>query len=255
MLIVDQEKIRDIPLLHVVEQTNIGKPLPFIIFIHGFTSAKEHNLHYAYYLAEKGFRVVLPEANFHGERSQGLDLNELGIRFWDIVLQTIEEVSGIKDAFVERELVNESRIGLAGTSMGGIVTLGALTQYPWINTAVSLMGSPTYRKYAEQQLHEVRQKGFEIPYSTSEIHRILESLYPYDLSQHPEKLEGRPLMFWHGKKDPIVPFQNTYDFYLSIQDQYKEHPEDLYFMGEKMSGHKVSRAGTLELVNWFSEKL
>ena len=29
------------------------KALPLVFFIHGFTSAKEHNLHFAYLLAEK----------------------------------------------------------------------------------------------------------------------------------------------------------------------------------------------------------
>ncbi|MDI5791688.1 hypothetical protein PO124_35075 [Bacillus licheniformis] len=37
--------------------------------------------------------------------------------------------------------------------MGGIVTLGALTQYEWITTAVSLMGSPAYVEFLISSSH------------------------------------------------------------------------------------------------------
>ena len=47
------------------------------IFLHGFTSAKEHNLHYAYNLAKKGIRVLLPDAHLHGVREENLDEVEL----------------------------------------------------------------------------------------------------------------------------------------------------------------------------------
>lgn len=72
MVIVENHLINRIPLLHIVKKDAQLETLPFIIFSHGFTSAKEHNLHYAYLLAEKGFRVILPEALYHGEREQGI---------------------------------------------------------------------------------------------------------------------------------------------------------------------------------------
>jgi uncharacterized protein len=253
MMIVQKEYVNNIPVLHVVKQSLLDQKIPFIIFIHGFQSAKEHNLHYAYYLSEKGYRVVLPEASFHGEREEFISERELTYRFWDIVVNTIQEIEAIKNHYEQR--IDEGRIGVAGTSMGGIVTLGALTQYSWIKAAVSLMGSPVYEDYARRQISEIQKRGYHIPFTEKELEKTFNRLRTYDLSQQPEKLKGRPLMFWHGKNDPIVPFQNAYDFYLSNRDQYENHPEDLFFMLDEQSGHKVSRSGVLKTVEWFSEKL
>lgn len=72
MVIIQSEKIADIPVLHVVKEGKRQEKLPLIIFVHGFTSAKEHNLHFGYLLAEAGYRVVLPDALYHGEREQQL---------------------------------------------------------------------------------------------------------------------------------------------------------------------------------------
>ena len=71
MIQIHKEIVKGVPLLHVVKAGHEEKMLPLIFFIHGFTSAKEHNLHFAYLLAEKGFRVVLPDAILHGERTDG----------------------------------------------------------------------------------------------------------------------------------------------------------------------------------------
>ena len=56
--------------------------------------------------------------------------------------------------FEKEQLIDSERIGLVGTSMGGIVTLGSLTRYSWIKAAVSLMGMPYYEKFALWQLKD-----------------------------------------------------------------------------------------------------
>ncbi|NRD78404.1 esterase [Bacillus sp. BRMEA1] len=255
MVIVENKQIENIPLLHIVKQEDYKDKLPLIIFIHGFTSGKENNLHYAYLLAEKGFRVLLPEALYHGERAQGLSEKELFAHFWEIVLMTIKEVSLLKDYFVESALADEERIGIAGTSMGGIATLGALTQYPWIKAAVSLMGSPTYEQLSLWQLEQLKSQGMKLPFNESDIEKQLSILRTYDLSQQPEKLNSRPLLFWHGKKDPIVPFSFTFEFYESLENQYFNQPERIKFIADEHADHKVSREGLQATIDWFENHL
>lgn len=255
MILVDKSTIQTIPFLHLVKEEDIDKPLPICFFIHGFTSAKEHNLHYAYYLAEKGFRVILPDCLEHGERSTGKSEYQLGEVFWKIVLHTIHELSIMKEYFEEKGLLVQNGIGVAGTSMGGIVTLGALTQYEWITSAVSLMGNPTYVKFAQAQLAQVESLGYSIPFSEEEIENMLSELAQYDLSLQPEKLDGRPLMFWHGKRDKVVPFNLTREFYESILPYYEEQEDHLLFIEDDRADHKVTREGVLRLVEWFEKHL
>lgn len=253
MIIIENKSIADIPLLHVVEQKNNDKSLPFILFIHGFESVKENNLHYAYLLANKGFRVVMPEAIYHGERQTGLNSLEMNIKFWEIVTKTIDELQLIKDYYESENKIIPNQIGLAGTSMGGIITLGALTQYSWIKAAVSLMGMPYYEQFSQYQIEQFAAKGVKLPFTEQEKEAILEHLRTYDLSMQTEKLNERPLLFWHGMKDPIVPYKYTYQFYESIKPLYQHSPENLQFITDEKADHKVSRVGVLKLVEWLEK--
>lgn len=255
MISIHREMINRIPLLHVVKEEYRSHQLPAVFFIHGFTSAKEHNLHFAYLLAEKGFRVVLPDVALHGERKEGLNEIVLSTRFWEIVIQSIKELGVLKEDFEKRKLIDVDRIGVAGSSMGAITTLGALTQYPWIKTAVSLMGSPTYVGFAKAQLERFRKNGFSLPISEEEIEDQMKVLAEFDLSLQPDKLNSRPLMFWHGKQDTVVPYEPAYTFFKTIYPAYETNRDDLRFISDESAGHKVSRKGLLETIKWFKRHL
>lgn len=254
-MIIKNEQINDIPLLHVVNEEVRLQKLPLVIFIHGFSSLKERNLHYAYLLAEAGFRVILPEAIHHGEREQGLSESELYARFWEVVITMIEELNVVKEYYDKKGLVAEGEIGVAGTSMGGIATLGALTQYPWIKAAVSLMGMPSYEKFSHWQLEQLKKQGVELPFSPKQIEEQLEALRKYDLSLQPSKLMNRPLLFWHGKKDPMVPYPLAHEFFESIRGGYGENKEKLEFIADPLAGHSVSIEGVKATVEWFKKFL
>ncbi|WP_227395774.1 alpha/beta fold hydrolase [Jeotgalibacillus aurantiacus] len=253
MIEVHNEKVGSIPYLHITKPGDEKRPA--VIFIHGFMSAKEHNLHYAYLLAEKGFRVILPDAPYHGERSDGSDEMVMSTRFWQIVIRMIEELKVLKEKLLFDGLTDENKIGVAGTSMGGISTLGALKKYDWIHTGVSLMGSPAYVGFAKAQIQHFEKNGFKLPMSEEEIDEQLQVLEEYDLSLHPDRLQNRPLLFWHGKADTVVPFEPTYAFFKSIYPSYSKNPDHLRFIAEETEGHKVTRKGLLETVKWFDRHM
>ncbi|WP_027408954.1 esterase [Anoxybacteroides tepidamans] len=251
MVIIQNETIANVPVLHVVKEERKNETLPLIMFVHGFTSAKEHNLHFGYLLAEAGYRVILPDALYHGEREQNLTAQQLQLSFWNIVVQTIREIEQIKGELCERNLVEKDRIGIAGTSMGGIVTFGALAVYPWIKAAVSLMGSPRYGAFFDAQVEMAKKMQLSIPMTAEQLQKERARLTRYDLSLQPEKLQDRPLMMWHGKRDQVVPYQYTYEFYEQIKPLYEKGR--LKFISDNEAGHKVTREAFLETVKWFVE--
>ncbi len=255
MVVVEERQVGDITAIHVVKQSLKNVRLPLVVFEHGFKSFKEKNLHYGFLLAKKGFRVVLPCAVYHGERQQGLTDMEMDFHFWDIVLRSIDELAKIKESFEKQGLIDNGRIGVAGTSMGGLVTLGALTKYPWIKVAVSLMGMPAFTKFFHRQLAGLKQQGIELPMSEKELEFISGNIAAVDLSMQPEKLDGRPLLFWHGKLDQTVPFDLAYDFYEQTKPLYVDHPEKLAFIVDEEAGHAVSREAVYKLVEWFEKYL
>ncbi|WP_174730805.1 prolyl oligopeptidase family serine peptidase [Mesobacillus harenae] len=255
MIVVENKLIEHIPVLHIAKQDQFSEKLPLVLFLHGFGSAKENNLHYAYLLAEKGFRVMLPEALHHGERSSEYQKSELNSRFWEVVINSIKDLNIIKEYSVNEGIADAERIGAAGTSMGGIVTLGALTQYEWIKAAVSLMGMPYYEKFARWQLNDLEKQGVKLSLTDKQIASLLNEVRKYDLTLQPEKLNERPLLFWHGQKDPVVPYSFTHQFYQEITGLYKMSPDKLKFISDEKAEHKVSLLGVKSTVDWFVEYL
>ena len=62
-MFVENEVWGNIPLLHI-HTDNMNEETPVVIFLHGFMSAKEHNLHYAYQLVHKGCVSYCQMQNF-----------------------------------------------------------------------------------------------------------------------------------------------------------------------------------------------
>ncbi|HWO75053.1 MAG TPA: prolyl oligopeptidase family serine peptidase [Bacillus sp. (in: firmicutes)] len=254
MYYIDHYTVKDIPILEVAPINQKSDPLPTVIFIHGIHSAKEHNLHYAYYLAEKGFRVILQDCLYHGERANKQSFQEITFQFWNIVIHSIEELKDIYQYLNGENKLKNNSIGVAGTSMGAIITLGALTKYDWIQTAVSLMGNPAYVEFAAMQIENIRKMGIQLPLSDELINAQIEILKEYDLSQQPDTLNNRPLMFWHGEKDPIVPFESAYSFFEQVKKRYTNQ-EHFQFYRDPQADHKVSRFGVLKTAEWFEQHL
>ncbi len=252
---IREEQWGQVPLLHVVDEQQESSEMPVVVFFHGFTSAKEHNLHYAFNLAKKGIRVLLPEAHLHGVRMEDLDEVQLSLRFWEIVLTSIEEAGFLQEELQNKGLLNDGRLAFAGTSMGGITTLGCLAAYPQVNCAAVMMGTPGFVKLAKGQMQQFENRGYKLPMGSDEVKSLFDALGTFDLTKHPERLGGRPVFFWHGKKDATVPFEPTWNFYNAEKASYSSHPEDFVFMADAHAGHTVSRPGMLTAVDFLADHL
>ncbi|WP_100404925.1 esterase [Bacillus solitudinis] len=253
MITIQNETIYGIPTLHIVAEPFLREPRPTIFFLHGYTSAKEYNLPLAYLLAEKGFRIILPDAIHHGARESKLTGKERDMLFWDIVLKTIGDVATLKQELDNRSLIHDQKIGVIGTSMGAITMYGALAQYSWISSAVSFMGSAYYKEFAHQQLKMLMESGIHL--ENSFVEELYLKLKPFDLTQRLEKLENRPLMIWHGKQDEVVPYNFSEKLFEEIQPHYADTPNKLQFFTEEKMAHKVSRKAMTLSVKWFEEHL
>src|SRR5690625_6749377 len=121
--------------------------------------------------------------------------------------------------------------------MGGISTSAALTQYPWIKVAVVLMGSPKITTYAKTLVSSFKKMG-DLPVTDEMIEHLYERLETYDLSQQVHKLDHRPLLFWHGENDAVVPFDHSYIFYDEVKEIYDD-TKKINFNIEVNSENKV----------------
>ncbi|MEK4228483.1 prolyl oligopeptidase family serine peptidase [Solibacillus sp. FSL H8-0538] len=251
-MIVIREEWKRIPLLHIYTE-EMTENTPVVIFLHGFMSAKEHNLHYAYQLVEKGVRVILPDAYLHGERTEHLSEIQMNLHFWKIVMKSVTEVHTLYQELKLKKLLAAEQIGIAGTSMGGITTSGCLRLYNWIQAAGICMGTTSFTKLALHQLEDYTTKGMSFPMSLEQQAAIFEMLRSHDLEQAPEVFARCPIIFWHGQQDRTVPFSMSYPFYEQLQQQGQA--EKTQFIVDGKAGHAVSRHGMLEVTNWLAQHL
>ena len=238
-IIIRKRTLGTIPLLEVVSSEQRNVLLPLIIYYHGWQSSKELNLTQARYLAQKGFRVLLPDAMNHGERKQPVSRIP-ALTFWQSIQTNLFEFSFIIDHFQKIGLVGDV-IGVGGTSMGGITTCALMTHHPEIKAAACLMGSPKLVAYQERLVQYSRKAKRYLPQVQDEL---LNWIPNYDLSLHPETLEGRSLFIWHGKQDEVVPYQDVADF----AEEHKELP-NIFFTDEN-EGHLV-KTNTMRQVTAF----
>lgn len=248
---INREIWEGIPLLICEKTEFVGEPLAVMTYLHGITGAKEDNLSIGYLLAERGFRVILPDAHLHGEREQS-DIESLELHFFDIIQKSIAELAIIYEKLNQDCLIKNGSFTLAGTSMGGIITAAALTNYPWISQAGIMMGTAFFQRFAKSLIQQAVANGVELPLTDEEIAKLLDGLKHYDLSLNLDQLQNRPLFIWHGEKDPVVPFQHARDFYELLK-QEQANAETITFVSEKNTGHKVSRQARLALVDWISQ--
>lgn len=251
-MIIEDDIWQGIPIIHCYDNEKMNEYSPTLIFLHGFLSAKEHNLHYAYQLVKKGIRVILPDAQLHGERADELSEEKMNYKFWNIVVNSIHEVGTLYN-----ELINHfhpRKVGVAGTSMGGIVTCGCLKKYDWIDTAAVCMGAPGFNDFADYQVREFEKSGVKLPLTDEQKEQIHSTLTEYDITKTPEKLNKRPIIFWHGTKDKTVPFENAYHFYKKMRPYYEES-EHFQFIVAENRGHKVDREGVLTVTKFLIDHL
>ena len=76
MIALEMRNLGGGEILHACPQESLDKPLPCIVFYHGFTSSKLVYSYFAVALAEAGFRVIMPDAPEHGARYQGDEGND-----------------------------------------------------------------------------------------------------------------------------------------------------------------------------------
>ena len=83
------------------------------------------------------------------------------------------------------------------------------------------------------------------------IEKQLEELAPISLSLQPQKIAYRPVYFWHGQLDPIVPFHLTKSFIDEIKNE--AFSENIVFDVSENVGHEVPQTISKKMAEFFKE--
>lgn len=253
MIQIEKINIHDIPVLHIAKSSLFETRIPTVVYYHGYNGEKESSLTIAYKIAEKGMRVILPDGHLHGEREGNISLEEKEYYFWEIILQTIDELAEIKTYLEMKQLVLPGYFGVGGTSMGGMITYGALRKYDWIKSAVVLMGSPYVARRVERSIDKYNKNAKE-KVSDEERQDTVSRVENIDLTQNIDKLNERPLFIWHGEKDEILSVEDSRKFFNEIKGHYSNE-KHIQFLEEKDRTHNISKLSMNKTADWFGEHL
>jgi len=210
-VIVRAIKLDDLPVLHVFAASQAQTKLPTIIDYHGWTTPTSSELVASYQLVQAGFRVILPTAYLHGSRSDGTDLDHHPERFWEIVGHSVAEFPRLVEALVTSGMSDPEKIGVMGTSMGGITAAGIMATQAQVVAGVSLIGSPEPVAFAKDQVAQISAELLaQLPADL--LTKTYAQIGQFDLSQQVERLAGRPMFFFNGTADTMVPYKYVADF-------------------------------------------
>ncbi|MCE9991234.1 esterase [Enterobacter asburiae] len=200
MIELQTQRLGDDEILHAFPAGKGEQPLPTVVFYHGFTSSKLVYSYFAVALAQAGFRVVMPDAPDHGARFAGDEEARLG-QFWQILHGNLVEFAALRDALHQAGLVADSRLAVAGASMGGMTALGIMTRHPEVKSVACLMGSGYFTSLA---------KTLFPPREQDDVNAVLAPLAEWEVTHALPKLADRPLFLWHGEADDVVPAGETF---------------------------------------------
>ena len=238
MIALEMRSLAGGEILHAYPQNAADKPLPCIVFYHGFTSSKLVYSYFAVALAEAGFRVIMPDAAEHGARYLGDEQGRMQ-RFWPILMQNFVEFPVLREAIREQGWLADDRLAVAGASMGGMTALGIMTHHPELKSVACLMGSGYFSSLS--------QNLFPSP------DFCVKQLAEWDVSEQLDTLASRPLLLWHGDEDDVVPPGETFRLQRSLQQS--DLADNLTCIWQKGVRHRITPEALAATVAFFQRHL
>lgn len=206
MIQTKKVRIQDIPL-YQIQSSASSSPGPVVIALHGFGESKESLLPYAAKMAEQGITLLIPDAPRHGERSLGEDRFTLASihKITPILLGLLRDVTTLIQYVRTSGEFDGARVGLTGVSMGGVVTLAAMTKHPEVKTGVAILAMDSVRKFARH-------------------HKFPKMMWPVvgylDRYIDHRRIPPRPLLMLNGAEDPVMPVSYVREFVQEMKTLY-----------------------------------
>ena len=235
--------ISDIPCIEISPPEFKGN----IIFYHGWSSRKENQVFRGKILASHGYRVILPDAPYHGQRNK-LDFNSgngedlLANYFFETLISSILESKKLID-YIGRD----KPIITAGHSMGGFIAAGVFTDNQEISRMININGSSAWLKTRDLWLDEI---DFNQPIKDKlVIDNVSYSLKDYDPYYNLDKINDRPILLLHGDADSSVSIEAQKEYYQAAMETYEDR-ERISLVSYENLNHYIIDKMLAEIINW-----
>ncbi len=216
-----------------------GERFPGVVWIHGGPTSQfddQFRRHQqVHFFAQRGYVVLMP--NIRGSSGYGLEFEDLNNGCWghcdlEDVLRGVDYLKGRSD-------VDPERIGVTGTSYGGIMTMAAVAFAPGVfQAAISLSGYGDMTEFhtTVQELQHIKLVEYELgPYpenretylNSSSILKAHEVTTPTFVIQGEGVAAGWRMR--EGQPQAALNFARKLDQYYKIV-RYKAYPGEGYYV-------------------------
>ncbi|MGE0843255.1 S9 family peptidase [Pseudonocardia sp.] len=219
---------------------------PTLVWLHGGPEAQERPVFQPLFqaLAAAGIAVFAPNVRGSAGFGQAFSrADDVALRF-----AAIDDVRAVVDFLSRSGLADPARIGVAGRSYGGYLTLAALVRYPDLfRVGVDVCGMAdleTFYARTEPWIAEAATTKYGDPRTDAELLRRLSPIHLID------RLTA-PLLVVHGRHDTNVPVCEPEQVVAALRERGVPHSY-LFFDDE---GHEVHDLGNRavfvrEVVSW-----
>lgn len=234
-------RIAEIPCLRINPSI---KPVGTVLLYHGWASSIDDYSFFASMISSWGYRVIVPELPYHGERGKlnYFDRSELQQYFWPVVLKSIQEAEAITNELAS----TDDPIAIVGNSAGGFIAAGTLSKVSRVRSVVVINGSCAWVK-CEELFREMDGRN---PMSADER----TSLEQHDPLTHLSIDRDKALLLLHGKTDLTIPIESQ-RYFMNAMSTNPISEEYLQLVEYSEVNHQVTLGMLERTKEWLDKHL
>ena len=243
---INEVMIGKVPAIIIEPKEETNKTL---VFYHGWGSDNERQIFRGNIFASYGYRVVLPEARYHGERNlEKLDHGDQEVEgkyILKVIIHNIEEAPSIFNYIEENYPGNEIAVG--GHSMGAITAGGLYAFKKDLKMAFIFNGINNWKELV-RGVNKLKNQD-KIDEREFRINEFFLDMNPMD---SPEAFKDRPLVLYNGEDDDVINPAGQESFVKEVEKVY-EDKKLLDFKLFEMTGHQVTTQMLEEAIKFSKE--
>jgi dipeptidyl aminopeptidase/acylaminoacyl peptidase len=230
-----------------------GRSYPLVVLVHGGPAFASYPVFpgsaesYDAVLASEGFYVFRP--NPRGSYGQGEAFTQANVK--DFGYGDLRDILTGVDAVLKSAPVDPARLGIAGWSYGGYMTMWALTQTNRFKAAVAGAGLSDWLSYYGTNNIDT----WMIPYFGASVYddpKVYERSSPITFIKNVHT----PTLVVGGDRDAEVPITQSYEYWnalqrLGVKTEFVVYPDEGHFFFK----HEDQVDVMTRLVGWFDEYL
>ncbi len=208
-----------------------GEPIPFIIHAHGGPESQfqPYFQRHFQYLLLNGYGLMAP--NVRG--SMGYGIEYVSMDDYKKRLNSLKDYKAAVEYLKKEGYTKDGMVGIKGTSYGGYVVLGCITEYPDLFDAaldhVGIANFVTFLENTRPYRRHIREAEYG-PLSDKEFLKTISPIHKADQIK-------TPLFVIHGENDPRVPVGEARQIIAAVQE-HGGQVDSLIFPDE---GHGVGK--------------